>query len=282
MSQPVSEMAGQMAAKVDTARRVFRELGEIDWLEAIFAVTLATGLIFGTRVLVERVAGLLPERFRFWVLPWAPILRLVILLAALAWVVPIFIRPTPENLLAIGGAVAVALGFAFKDYVSSLLAGVVVLYERPYRTGDWVHIGDAYGEVRGLGLRTVDLVTPDDTRVSIPHNAIWTEAIHNENSGQRELQVVADFYLDPEHDGRIVREVLMDVALTSPWVHLERDIAVVAAEKPWYTHFRLKAYPIDGRDQFRFRTDLTVRGKAALARAGMRPARPSAMVGGGS
>ena len=36
-------------------------------------------------------------------------------------------------------------------------------------------------------------------------------------------------------------------------------------EKPWGTHYRLKAYPIDGREQFNFITDLTVRGKAALA-----------------
>jgi hypothetical protein len=39
-------------------------------------------------------------------------------------------------------------------------------------------------------------------------------------------------------------------------------------EKPWGTHYRLKAYPVEPRDQFQFITDLTVRGKAALLALG--------------
>jgi hypothetical protein len=44
---------------------------------------------------------------------------------------------------------------------------------------------------------------------------------------------------------------------------------VVAREKPWGTQYWLKAYPVDPRDQFRFITDLTVRGKAALSELGL-------------
>jgi small conductance mechanosensitive channel len=40
---------------------------------------------------------------------------------------------------------------------------------------------------------------------------------------------------------------------------------VVVAEKPWGTHYRVKAYPVDGRQEFQFISDLTVRRKAALA-----------------
>jgi hypothetical protein len=58
---------------------------------------------------------------------------------------------------------------------------------------------------------------------------------------------------------------LRKVALTSPYLHISRPISVIVREKPWGTHYRLKAYPIDGREQFNFISDLTVRGKAALA-----------------
>jgi small conductance mechanosensitive channel len=44
--------------------------------------------------------------------------------------------------------------------------------------------------------------------------------------------------------------------------------AVVQAGKPWGTHYRLKAYPIDPRQQMQFPTDLTIRGKAALVALG--------------
>jgi len=254
----------------DEAARLFRDWGQINFVEAAIALAAVVALLAALKFLVPKVVSWLPERLRFWILPWEPVIRLLILVSAVLYITPLFIEPTAENLLATVGAMAVALGFAFKDYVSSLIAGVVALYERPYRPGDWVRIGDTYGEVQGLSLRTVDILTPDDTRVAIPHLKMWTSPIHNANSGQLELMCVADFYLHPEHDGRAVTEALRDVAWTSPYVHFERPVLVVAAEEPWGTHYRLKAYPIEGRDQFAFLTDLTLRGKALLGSLGIR------------
>ena len=82
-------------------------------------------------------------------------------------------------MVAILGAAALAIGFAFKDYVNGLIAGLVAIFERPYRTGDWVKIDDAYGEVIAVGLRALRLVTPDDTVVTIPHSKIWDTNIYN-------------------------------------------------------------------------------------------------------
>jgi small conductance mechanosensitive channel len=128
------------------------------------------------------------------------------------------------------------------------------------------------------------MVTPDDTVVTIPHLAIWTTSIHNANDGQRDLQCVADFYLHPDHDAVLVRQKLREVALTSPFIQLERPVSVVVAETPWATHYRLKAYPIEGRDQFQFTSDLTVRGKQALGELEVKAAAwapiPGAMPGG--
>ncbi len=251
--------------------QIFRNWNEVEYVEALFAAAAAALLIAVVKFVVPKVTSWVPDRFRFWILPWEPILRLLILVSAVLYITPLFVQPTAENLLAIGGALAVALGFAFKDYASSLIAGVVALYERPYRPGDWIKIGDTYGEVQSLGLRTVQLLTPDDTRVAVPHLKMWSSAIYNSNGGVPELMCVADYYVDSEHDGDVVTEALRDVAWTSPYTHLDRRVVVVAAEEPWGTHYRLKAYPIDGRDQFAFLTDLTIRGKALLQRHGVRP-----------
>ena len=61
-------------------------------------------------------------------LPWVPILRLAVLIGATIQIIPLLIKPTAENLFALLGATAIALGFAFKDYASSIIAGVVVLF----------------------------------------------------------------------------------------------------------------------------------------------------------
>ena len=213
-----------------------------------------------------------PSRLRLHLLPLMPILQLVIILLAVINILSLIIYLTPENLLVASGAIAVALGFAFQDYVSSLIAGIVTIYERPYRTGDWIRIGDAYGEVTAVRFRAVELVTPDDTVVLIPHKRLWEATIYNDNNGQREHMCVANFYLHPEHDAEQVRQKLRNVALTSPYLQLNRPIAVIIQEMPWGTHYRLKAYPIDGRNQFKFTSDMTVRGKVTLMNMGVKPA----------
>ncbi len=63
-----------------------------------------------------------------------------------------------------------------------------------------------------------------------------------------------------------------DVAIASPYLNFDRPVIVVAAEQPWGTHYRLKGYPMDGRNQFMFITDLTLRGKEMLRRLGVKPA----------
>ncbi len=252
--------------------QILRDWNEIRLVEALAVVAAGIALVLAIKWLFPRLAERLPNRFRLWVLPWEPILRVIVLVFLFAYVVPLLINPTPENLLAIFGTFAVALGFAFKDYASSLMAGVVALYERPYRNGDWVKIEETYGEVQSHDLRTVNIRTPDDTLVAVPHGKMWTTSIYNSNCGKRDLLCIADFYLHPDHDGVLIRENLRDVALTSPFLNFDRPIVVIAAEQPWGTHYRLKAYPMDGRDQFLFITDLTLRGKQMLRRINVKPA----------
>ncbi|MCG6941248.1 MAG: mechanosensitive ion channel family protein [Thiohalocapsa sp.] len=232
-------------------------------------LAVAVGLILVVQKTLPWLANRLRGRRRHFLLAMVPLLRLVIIVGAFLWMVPIVIEPSLQNMVAVLGSLGLALGFALKDFASSLVAGVVAVGETPYRNGDWVEIDGVYGEVTRVGMRALQLMTPDDNLVTIPHLKLWTDAVSNANNGEPQLQCPTDFYLHPEHDAARVRAVLQDVALTSPYVDLERPILVVAQEQPWGTRYRLRTYPIDARQQFRFSTDLTVRGKAELLRLGL-------------
>lgn len=255
-------------------------LRDFGW-ESVLGIALITAAAVGLTLLIERfvprLAEQLPGRYRLPVLATVPLLRLFILVGAITFIVPVVIEPTFENLVAFLGAAGLALGFALKDYASSLIAGIVVIYEAAYRPGDWISIGDGYGEVRSMGMRSMKMVTPDDTVVVVPHLKLWTELIYNDNDGSQNLQCVANFYLAPQHSAVQAHQVLRDVALTSPYLQVTKPIAVIVLEKPWGTHYRLKAYPVDPRDQFLFITDLTIRGKEALRDLGIQPAEVSAL-----
>ncbi|MFY9941045.1 MAG: mechanosensitive ion channel domain-containing protein [Desulfobacterales bacterium] len=235
------------------------------------AVVVAAGwaAIAIVKRVLPRLAERLPGRQQQQVLGSVQVLRLLIIFLVIFLSVPLLIDPTFKNLFAVLGALGLALGFALKDYASSLAAGMVAVYEIPYRLGDWVEIDGRYGKVTAISLRAIEILTPDDTRVIIPHAKIWTGLVANSNSGTQYLQCVADFYLHPRHDPAAVQSALHDVALTSPYVQLKQPVVVVAQEQPWGTHYRLRAYPVDPRDQFQFITDLCGRGKTTLMALGV-------------
>ncbi|ATH76270.1 mechanosensitive ion channel family protein [Vreelandella hamiltonii] len=252
--------------------RLFNELDSEAFITLGLLLAGAIVLIIASQRGLNWLANRLHGPIRFRVFALVPLTRLLILITALAIAVPIVIEPSLRNMVTLLGAIGLAIGFALKEYVSSLIAGVVSAVELPYRPGDWVNIEGTYGEVKHVGMRTVEIQTPDDDLVAVPHLKLWDSAIYNANNGGASLQCVASFYLHPEHEGGWVRQALRDVALTSAYLTFDKPIIVVAEEKPWGTHYRIRAYPVDPRQQFLFVTDLTVRGKAILSDAGIRPA----------
>ena len=234
--------------------------------QALF-VLLATYLILK---LLDKVVIWLSERiakeWRLRVKQFLPFLRMVVLSSVTVFLMNLFLNLSKENILAVTGTIAVALGFAFKDFASSVIAGIVSLFESPYRVGDRIKIGEDYGEVVSYGLRSVRIQTPDDDMVTIPHNKIWTESVSNANAGALEAQVVTEFYFAHEVETAPIKKILYRVAQTSKYTHLKLPIVVVMEEKPWGTVFKLKAYPLDARDEFIYQTDLITRAKRAFAK----------------
>ncbi len=250
------------------AGKLLNDLQDISFFEIILVVAGSWLLIFAMQRFVPRLANRGPNQLRLYLLGAVPILRLVLLVGAILWIIPIIFNITLQNFLVIAGAASVAIGFAFKDYVSSLIAGIVAIIERPYRPGDWVTIDGDYGEVTNVGTRALRMVTASDDVVVVPHDRIWSENIRNSNDGSGTLMCVTDFYVHPDHDAVRLRAILKDVALTSAYLKYDKPVHVMLSQTPFATHYKVKAYPYDLRDQFSFISDITVRGKRAIATVG--------------
>lgn len=248
-----------------SAQRILADVTLNKTVGAIATILLAYAGI----VLIEKLTGWLSEqvarRYRLLIKQSLPFLKGLILIVTVSHLLDQFLNLNQNNLLALTGTLAVALGFAFKDYVSSVIAGVVSLFEASYRVGDRVRIGEHYGEVVGYGLRSLQLLTPDDNTITIPHNLLWTDPISNANSGHLEAQVSTDVYFDHSVDMDLVVDILYQAAYSSQYTQLHSPVVVVMTEHPWGTQFKLRSYPIDARDEFIYRTDLLRRAKRAFA-----------------
>jgi small conductance mechanosensitive channel len=78
------------------------------------------------------------------------------------------------NLLGIGG---VAIGFAFRDVLQNLLAGILILLTRPFRIGDQIRQGNHEGTVEDIWVRATVLRTYDNRRILIPNATLFTDKI---------------------------------------------------------------------------------------------------------
>lgn len=259
----------------DSVLQVFREVSEINFVRIVIIVVVAWALLVIDQKLLPRIASRLPGKVRIHLFALVPLIRLMVLVVAGVLIFLRLIDPTGENIVILLGFLGVGIGFAVKDYVASIVAGTVALYEMPYRPGDWITVDGVYGEVKSLEFRAVHILTPDDTLVIVPHKKLWGTLIHNANNGTTRLQCVADFYVKPDHDGPKLRRRLRDVALTSPYVQLAYDPQVISRQTPWGTHYKIRAYPLDPNQQFTLITDLTERGNSAISRMGAEFAEPA-------
>lgn len=182
---------------------------------------------------------------------------------------------SPEVLAIFGGAAVVAVGFATRDLLASLVAGILIMFDKPFQLGDRVSFGGEYGDVLRIGLRSVKLRTLDDCTVTIPNNLFLSEVSSSANSGQLEMQTVVDFYVGLDQDIQRARTLIREAAATSRYIHLPNPIDVLTWQQPLDGYVamqvRLKAYVIDTKYEKAFQTDVVIRTHEAFAAENIMP-----------
>lgn len=84
---------------------------------------------------------------------------------------------TPGDLFAGLGVSSVAIGFAFKDILQNMLAGILILLRQPFEVGDQIVSGGHEGTVEKIETRATLIKTYDGRRVVIPNSVIYTDSV---------------------------------------------------------------------------------------------------------
>lgn len=168
-----------------------------------------------------------------------------------------------ELLIALGGGAAVAIGLSLKDLVASLVAGLTLLFDRPFVVGDRVQFGDIYGEIKSIGLRSVKLVTLDDSLVTIPNARFISDVVSSGNAGALDMMIVIPFHVALDADLETARRLIYETVVTSRFVYLVKPVKVVVSEVALGHNLALKlmakAYVLDVKYEKDFQTDVVTR-----------------------
>lgn len=117
--------------------------------------------------------------------------------------------------LASAGIVGLALSFAAKDTLSNVFAGISIVMDAPYKTGDIIILETGErGVVTDIGLRSTRILTRDDIQITVPNGIIGNGKIINEAGGppsQHRIRTAVGVAYGSDID--TVMDVLADVAL---------------------------------------------------------------------
>lgn len=190
-----------------------------------------------------------------------PIIRIVGWTLVIYLVITGIFAPPIETLLAITASAGIALGFSAQDILKNIFGGIMILLDRPFQVGDRIQIKEHYGEVVQIGLRTVRIVTADDSIVSIPNSDVVNQPVSNSNSGDFNCQVVSEFYLPPGIDLKQVKKMALRAASVSRYVYLNKPITVILknelSQGRSVLKMRLKAYVLDLQFEHLFASEMT-------------------------
>jgi small conductance mechanosensitive channel len=244
------------------------------WEFVPFAVLVLVGVIVAQQV-SRRVLDDLGERFTEWRLSLkkaSAIGRLLLFVVGFGVAIASVLDLRSEALFALLGTIGLAVGFAFKDVLASLMAGVLLLIDEPFQVGDRVTFKGFYGEIVSIGFRSVRLVTLDDNLVTIPNSAFLTEAVASANAGALDCMVVIPFHIAPTDDFVLARRLVTEAGASSRYVYLLKPLVTTLregfVERHFVTTVEIKAYVFDARYEKAFVSDVTERVKLAFRQHG--------------
>ncbi|MEF8774071.1 MAG: mechanosensitive ion channel family protein, partial [Halobacteriales archaeon] len=142
----------------------------------------------------------------------------------------------------LGGALALAVGFAARDLIANFVAGVFIIQDEPFATGDWIEWDGNAGVVREVTLRVTKLDTFDNQLLTVPNSDLASAALINNDANDRRRVSVGfgiDYGDDVEaaidaivEEGAAIEGVLEDPAPTARVAELG-DSAVVVSGRIW-------------------------------------------------
>ncbi len=253
-----------------TTRDIFQYF-TIGRIASVVFILLATWVFirYATRLL--NLLSRRGPRIRFLAKAAEPILRIVLWFAAMLASFHM-LAPTRQTFLAAVGSAAIAIGLGAQDLVKNLIGGLVILGDRPYQLGDLVQVGDAFGEIDHIGLRSTKLTTFGDTRVTIPNAEVMSNRVFDSNSGVPQCQVETFLYLPADADPNQAIQIGYEAAYTCPYLYADKPVVALVEDgfdrRP-YMRLHIKAYVCDHRLLPRMQSDITVRAKRELLRRGM-------------
>ena len=179
-------------------------------------------------------------------------------------------------LLAGAGVVGLALSLAAKDTLSNLIAGVLLIMDRPFQVGDRIELWNApnetgtWGDVIEIGIRATKIRNPDNLVVVVPNNEIMQRDIINYTMSGQDIRLRIPFSVAYESDIERAKVLLIQAALEVEGVKPDpTPIVIVRGFGPSEVNMQLRVWILEARNRRRIADEITGIALQAFATEGV-------------
>jgi len=121
------------------------------------------------------------------------------------------------SLAALIGSVGLAIGLAVKDNLANFAGGVMLLFNKPFKGGDYIEAQNLEGKVQSVGILYTTLVTFDNKTIHIPNGPLSTGNIVN-YTAQATRRVDVSVNVEYGSDVELVKSLLLEIADRHPLI----------------------------------------------------------------
>jgi potassium-dependent mechanosensitive channel len=176
-----------------------------------------------------------------------------------------------ENVALVAGALSVGIGFGLQSIINNFVSGLILLWERPIKVGDWIVVKDNEGYVRRINVRSTIIETFDKAHIIVPNGDLISSSVKNWMHGDRSARTGLTFTFAHGMDAEKIRETLVSVAAAQPDVQKEpKPTAVFKAMNDQGFLFDIRFTVRDADIGARVKSDMLFAFEAEFKKAGLR------------
>lgn len=172
------------------------------------------------------------------------------------------------SFVAVVGAAGLAIGLALQGTLSNVAAGVMIVFFRPIKLGDFVEVGGQMGTIKEITLNFIELASPANVQIIIPNAQVWGNTIVNYSvydTRRAEWTFGVGYGVNLQKAEQVIRDTIM------------ADPRSQTAPEPFIQINNLNASSVDflvrvwcsSADFFQYQADMKRRVKEALDAAGI-------------
>ena len=181
-----------------------------------------------------------------------------------------------QKLALIAGGLSVGIGFGLQTIANNFVSGLILLWERSIRVGDWVVVGTEQGFVRAINARATEIETFDRGTLIVPNSNLVSGVVKNWVHNDRVGRIVVSVNVAYESDLDKVRDLMIVAAKAQDEVLAIPAPTVLFAEfGDWALKFNLICFVDDIELGERTRSDINFEVLRRMREAGMRTPYPA-------